>query len=64
MTAGSISSRDLVESCLERISAREDAVQAWAYPDPNLALAQADAADERRRSAHVCRRWVSTTTPQ
>ncbi len=50
MTAGSISSRDLVESCLERISAREDAVQAWAYLDPNLALAQADAADERRRS--------------
>ena len=64
MTAGSISSRDLVESCLERISAREDAVQAWAYLDPNLALAQADAADERREGYRWSAARVASDSPR
>ena len=41
----------LVEACLARIAAREDEVHAWAYLDPELALAQARARDaEPRRS--------------
>ena len=42
---GSITSVALVTSCLERISAREPEVRAWAYIDPDLALAQARACD-------------------
>jgi Asp-tRNA(Asn)/Glu-tRNA(Gln) amidotransferase A subunit family amidase len=49
MEEGSLSARELVQACLDRISEREDEVQAWAYLDPELALAQADAADARRR---------------
>ena len=48
MTAGTLTARQLVESCLARIRAREDAVGAWAFLDPALALDQADAADGRR----------------
>ena len=31
---GSISSESLVESCLERIAAREPSVRAWVFLDP------------------------------
>ncbi|PIW26281.1 MAG: amidase [Rhodospirillales bacterium CG15_BIG_FIL_POST_REV_8_21_14_020_66_15] len=50
METGDLTSRDLIRACLDRIDAREDVVRAWAYLDPELALAQADAADERRRA--------------
>ena len=47
---GLISSRELVSSCLERIDATESGIGAWQHLDPDLALAQADQADERRKS--------------
>lgn len=40
-----ISSEELVKSCLERISARESTVQAWAHLDEQLAIRAARAAD-------------------
>jgi Asp-tRNA(Asn)/Glu-tRNA(Gln) amidotransferase A subunit family amidase len=45
---GIISSVQLVESCLARIRAVDPGVQAWAFLDPDYALAQARSADERR----------------
>lgn len=42
---GEITSRALVQACLDRIAARDDAVRAWSWLDPALALAQAEAAD-------------------
>ena len=49
---GTATSRKLVEDCLARIEARDKDVCSWAYIDPALALAQADARDkEPRRSA-------------
>ena len=42
---GTITSEALVASWLEHIETREPAVQAWAYLDPDLALAQARACD-------------------
>ncbi|MEQ8229396.1 MAG: amidase [Rhodospirillales bacterium] len=53
MAAGDLTARDLVQACLDRISEREDAVGAWIFLDPELALAQADAADERRRAGQA-----------
>jgi Asp-tRNA(Asn)/Glu-tRNA(Gln) amidotransferase A subunit family amidase len=47
---GIISSVQLVESCLARIREVDTGVQAWAFLDPDYALAQARAADERRLS--------------
>jgi Asp-tRNA(Asn)/Glu-tRNA(Gln) amidotransferase A subunit family amidase len=43
--AGTLTSEALVRACLERIAQREPTVKAWAYLDPELALAQAKAAD-------------------
>src|SRR5687768_13590441 len=42
---GELKSETLVRSCLERIKAREPAVEAWAFLDPELALTQARALD-------------------
>ncbi len=47
---GLVSSEELVRECLERIRATEPIVQAWQFLDEEHALAQARAADERRRS--------------
>jgi len=47
---GRLSSEELVERCLERIREAEPTVQAWQFLDEEHALAQARAADERRRS--------------
>ena len=44
--SGEITSVQLVEACLKRIDARDSVVHAWVYLDPELALAQARAADE------------------
>lgn len=49
--AGTLTSEALVSVCLERIAQREGEVQAWAFIDPELALAQARARDrEPKRS--------------
>ena len=50
MRDGLITSEELVGACLERIRAAEPIVQAWQFLDEEHALAQARAADERRRS--------------
>src|SRR2546425_3704227 len=47
---GLLTSEELVAACLERIRATEPSVQAWAFLDEEHALAQARAADERKRS--------------
>ena len=47
---GLLSSVELVESCLERIRALEEDVQAWTFLDEKHALAQARAADENKAS--------------
>jgi Asp-tRNA(Asn)/Glu-tRNA(Gln) amidotransferase A subunit family amidase len=46
---GRISALDLAKACLAQIEAREPEVQAWAFLDPEHALAQASAADEWRK---------------
>ena len=48
IASGEITSVMLVEAYLERIKAREEDVQAWEHLDPEFALEQARAADERR----------------
>ena len=45
---GKITAEELVRACLARIEQREADVQAWAFLDPEHALAQARAADARR----------------
>ena len=47
---GAVSSEELVQACLERVREVEPGVQAWQFLDEELAIAQARAADERRRS--------------
>jgi Asp-tRNA(Asn)/Glu-tRNA(Gln) amidotransferase A subunit family amidase len=47
---GRLTSEELVQVCLERIRALEPKVQAWTFLDEAHALAQARAADERKRS--------------
>ena len=48
MQQGELTAEALVQSCLDRIAAREPAVGAWAYLDPEHALAQAREADAAR----------------
>ena len=45
---GVISSEQLVEACLARVSEVDTQVQAWAFLDPDYALAQARALDQLR----------------
>ncbi len=45
IAGGTLTSEDLVRSCLERIEAREGQIQAWEFLDPDLAVAQARRAD-------------------
>ena len=47
IAAGEFTSVELVSACLERIHAREEQVGAWAWLDPDQALAQARACDRR-----------------
>ena len=47
---GAITSEQLVQSCLDRVREVDGDVQAWAFLDPEYALAQARAADEFRGS--------------
>ena len=45
IAAGEITSERLVRDCLDRIEARDGVIRAWAFLDPDLALAQARACD-------------------
>jgi Asp-tRNA(Asn)/Glu-tRNA(Gln) amidotransferase A subunit family amidase len=45
IAAGETSAVAVTEACLARIEAREGALHAWAFIDPDLALAQAQACD-------------------
>ena len=47
--SGAISAEMLAAACIERVRAVDADVQAWAYFDPEHVLAQARAADEKRR---------------
>lgn len=49
LEAGDFSAEELTRSCLERIAERDEAVGAWIYLNPELALAQARALDARRK---------------
>ncbi len=48
--AGTLTSEELVRSCLRRIDEVEPSVGAWAHLDPELALERARAADAERRT--------------
>ena len=47
---GKVSSEELVQACLDRISEHEDTVQAWAHINPEYVLEQAREADRYRLS--------------
>jgi len=46
---GAVTCEQVLEACLERVRETEPQVQAWAYLDPEHALAQARARDEERK---------------
>ena len=48
--AGDITSKELIQACLDRIVEREETVQAWVHLDPEYGLMQASKADEVRQS--------------
>jgi len=47
---GEVSAEEMVGACLERIAAVDGDIQAWAYLDPDYALAQARMIDSMRQS--------------
>ena len=49
---GDVSAEEVTQSCIERISEREDIVKAWAFWDPDLALKQARACDKHRAAGN------------
>ncbi|MEE8223098.1 MAG: amidase [Alphaproteobacteria bacterium] len=51
LEAGDITSEALVRDCLARIDARDDAVRAWDYLDPDHAIDQAKALDATPRKS-------------
>jgi Asp-tRNA(Asn)/Glu-tRNA(Gln) amidotransferase A subunit family amidase len=48
--AGRLTSVALVQSCLDRIKETDDAIKAWAFLDPDAALAQAAECDRIRKA--------------
>ena len=50
IASGRLSSVELVKSCLARITETDEAIKAWAFLDPDAALAQADECDRLRRA--------------
>ena len=51
--AGRLSSEALVRSCLDRITATDNSIRAWAYLDPDLALVQAREMDRIRKAGRA-----------
>ena len=50
IASGRLSSVELVKSCLARITETDEAIKAWAFLDPDAALAQAAECDRLRRA--------------
>ena len=50
LASGEVSAKTLAESCIARIEAREEHVQAWAWFDPERALSRAKQLDAHRAS--------------
>ncbi|MFY0611103.1 MAG: amidase [Hyphomicrobiaceae bacterium] len=50
---GAITAEELMQACLDRVAEREGDVRAWAYIDPDHALAQARRADEELKSGKI-----------
>lgn len=50
LAAGDISAEEVMLACLDRVAAREETVQAWAFLDPEIALTNARTADARRKA--------------
>lgn len=50
IAGGELSAEDYVGACLQRIAATDDKLHAFVHLDPDLALAQARALDERQRA--------------
>lgn len=48
IASGNLTSERLVRDCLDQIEARDPLIKAWAFIDPDLALAQARACDTAR----------------
>ena len=46
ISTGSVTAEAVTKACLDRIKERERTVRAWAYIDPNYALAQARILDK------------------
>lgn len=46
---GALTSRALVEACLQRIAQEDETIRAWKFVDPDKAIAQAEACDQRRK---------------
>jgi Asp-tRNA(Asn)/Glu-tRNA(Gln) amidotransferase A subunit family amidase len=51
---GAVTAEAVVRACLAHIAVVDAAVQAWAFLDPELALAQARALDRRRAAGEAC----------
>ncbi|MDA8109047.1 MAG: amidase [Betaproteobacteria bacterium] len=49
---GAISAEELTAACLARVREVDEAMQAWAFLDPEHALGQARARDQERRAGH------------
>ena len=50
LAAGDVSAEEVMRACLARVADREETVQAWAFLDPETALANARIADARRNA--------------
>ena len=50
IASGHLSSVDLVKSCLAQIADTDASIKAWAYLDPESALAQAAECDRSRKA--------------
>jgi Asp-tRNA(Asn)/Glu-tRNA(Gln) amidotransferase A subunit family amidase len=50
LAGGEVRAAELVEACLERISARDGDIEAWAFLDPDHARAQAKSLDDDRQA--------------
>jgi len=53
LASGEASAEDMMRACLDRVAARDDTVRAWAFLDPELALANARAADRHRAAGNA-----------